>query len=224
MELSVEYLPTTSLQPNPRNPRTHSRKQLQKIGSSMKAFDVLNPIMIDQHNVIIAGHARVAAAKLVGIDKLPCIRIEHLSAEQVRAYVIADNQLATMAGWELEILTEDFEGLIELGFDVSLTGFDVPEVDLLLQGRGPAKGELAEKLEPSTVSATPTARRGDIFRLGAHLLACGDATRAEDVGALMGDELAAMVFTDPHTTCRFRGTSAVRAASATASSSWLPER
>jgi ParB-like chromosome segregation protein Spo0J len=114
--------------PNPRNARTHSAQQIQQIARSIERFGFNNPVLVDQNNRVIAGHGRVAAAKSLGHDVVPTLRIEHLSDEEKRAYIIADNKLAEKAGWDTEILAIEFQRLGELGFELELTGFELPEI------------------------------------------------------------------------------------------------
>ena len=113
-----------SLVPYENNARTHSEEQVDKIVKSIEEFGFINPVLVNKDNVIIAGHGRVMAAKKMGRDKVPCLFVEHLSDEQMRAYVIADNKLAEEAGWDMEMLSIELSELDEIGFDISLTGFD----------------------------------------------------------------------------------------------------
>ena len=131
----VESISIEAVRPNPRNPRTHSKKQIKLIAASIKKFGFLNPVIVDDANMVLAGHGRLEAAKLEGLTHAPVVRFGHLTAAQKRAYVIADNKLAEQAGWDREILAIELGELIDLmpaeGFDVSLTGFEAPEIDLL---------------------------------------------------------------------------------------------
>src|SRR5262249_48021142 len=132
--LRVEQRPVSALKPNPRNARVHTDKQKHQIARSINEFGFNNPVLIDGNDQIIAGHGRVEAAKLLGIDTIPTIRLEHLSEAQLRAYVIADNKLALNAGWDPEILAIEFQNLavLELPFDLEITGFDTAEIDQLV--------------------------------------------------------------------------------------------
>jgi hypothetical protein len=122
----------TDLAINPRNARTHPPTQIQEIARSIKRFGFNNPVLIDESNQLIAGHGRVEAAKLLGHKTVPALRLEHMTDEEKRAYIIADNKLAEKAGWAPEILAVEFQALIDLGFDVELTGFDIPEIEMIL--------------------------------------------------------------------------------------------
>ena len=122
--LKIEYLKTASLIPYASNSRTHSEEQVAQIAGSIKEFGFTNPVLIDEQSGIIAGHGRVLAARKLGMETLPCIRLAHLSDAQRRAYVIADNKLALNAGWNEETLKAEIEQLMGDGFDIALTGFD----------------------------------------------------------------------------------------------------
>ena len=147
--LEVIYQPCTVLQPNPQNARTHSKRQIKMIAESIKAFGFANPILIEQNNIIIAGHGRVEAAKLLGLTEVPTIRIGNLTPDQIRAYVIADNRLAEKAGWDESILAIELQHLltIDLGVEISAIGFEVPEIDLILE-QAAAKPESEDVPEP----------------------------------------------------------------------------
>ena len=120
----IEWVPIGALRPNPRNGRTHSKKQLKQIAASIRTFGFLNPVIADAHNSVLAGHGRLEAARLIGLTHVPVIRFDHLTPAQKRAYVIADNKIAEGAGWDFELLAIELGELIELlpaeGMDVSL--------------------------------------------------------------------------------------------------------
>lgn len=134
-QLNIDYRLIAKLVPFCHNARTHSKHQIRQIADSIKAFGFTNPVLIDAKNIIIAGHGRVAAAGLLGLDSVPTIRLEHLSQEQIRAYVLADNKLAENAGWDKSILAIELQHLVlsEEIPDVALTGFEVAEIDLMIQ-------------------------------------------------------------------------------------------
>jgi len=186
------------LKPNPRNARTHSKKQIKQIAQSIRAFGFIAPVLIDENAMILAGHGRVEAAKLTGLSSIPCRRVGSLTAEQKRAYVLADNKLALNAGWDEQLLAEELEELVSLdrGFEIDATGFSIPEVDTLIEGLTPE-----EPNDPSddllVVDAPARCNPGDIWRLGSHRLICGDALDPALVDLLMNEEKARMVFTDP---------------------------
>src|SRR5688572_14094277 len=125
--MQIDYIPVDTLQPYAGNARTHSTKQVRKIAKSIKAFGFTNPILADDKFTVIAGHGRLAAAKLLKMPTVPVVRLSHLSEAQVRAYVLADNKLALDAGWDREMLSIELQGLIDLDFEIELTGFDTAE-------------------------------------------------------------------------------------------------
>ncbi len=205
-EARLEYLPVGSLRPWPKNARTHSRKQIRQMADSIRRFGFTNPVLVDRDNMILAGHGRVAAAGLLEMNDVPCIRIETMTAAEKRAYVIADNKLALNAGWDEEILSEELGALraTDLDFDVSLTGFSIAEIDNLIDGLAPEEaGDPADDLLPAESPAR--CQPGDIWQLGPHRLICGDARDAGTTAALMGQEQAQMVFTDPPYNVRIDG-------------------
>jgi len=129
-DVNLERLSISALIPYANNTRTHSEEQVAQIAASIKEFGFTNPILIDGENGIIAGHGRVLAARKLGIDLVPCIRLDHLSDTQKRAYIIADNKLALDAGWDMDSLIAELEFLQSVEFDLSLTGFDsLPELE-----------------------------------------------------------------------------------------------
>lgn len=196
---AVQLSPISSLRPYTNNARVHSRKQIRQIANSIRRFGFTNPVLVSDDGEIIAGHGRVMAAKELGIDAVPTIKLSHLSAEERRAYVLADNKLALNAGWDQDMLAIEFQALIDLDFDLSLTGFSLAEVDLSLDGakeRSPEDRDDAVDYVPE-VPAHPVSRRGDLWLLGRHRLICGDARSVPTVERLMGGLHADLVFTDP---------------------------
>ena len=197
----LEFVAVGDLKPSPKNPRTHSKKQIEQIKKSVLEFGFTSPALIDENNRLLAGHGRVEAAKLAGLTSIPCVRLTHMSEAQKRAYVIADNQLALKAGWDEDFLAEELEALmgLEPDFDLSLTGFSIPEIDGLIAGHKPEKpGNPDDDLLPDPTQVPRRCKPGDIFQLGTrHRLICGDARDNITVAALMDGELARMVFTDP---------------------------
>lgn len=196
MALSIEYLPTADLVPYARNARTHSEAQVAQIVASIREYGFCNPVLVDPSGGIIAGHGRVMAARTLGMDDVPCVRLGHLSETQRRAYVIADNKLALNAGWDEAMLAEELGALRLDGFDLDLTGFDAGELDRLLNVNEPEAG-LTDEDDVPEPPADPVSRIGDIWRLGDHRLMCGDSTDAAGVAALMGGERAVVMQTDP---------------------------
>ena len=195
----IEWIPIGALRPNPRNPRTHSKKQIKQIAASIRKFGFLNPVLVDDANMVLAGHGRLEAAKLENLTHVPIIRFDHLTEVQKRAYLIADNKIAEQAGWDRETLAIELGELIDLlpaeGFDVSLTGFEAPEIDLLLADMAQSRWD-SEDIPPP-LPRNPATRRGDVWLLRKHRLLCGDAREAGDFARLMNGASASAVFCDP---------------------------
>jgi DNA modification methylase len=193
-----------ALQPRATNPRTHSKAQIRQIVDSIRQFGFTNPVLVDRNNGIIAGHGRVEAAKQLGLETVPTICFEDMSEAEIRAYVIADNRIAEKAGWDRELLALEFQYLseLDLDFDVTITGYSMPEIDVLIGELGAANvvtsaadpdDEVAE-VEDGGPSVT---QPGDIWQIGRHRLICGDSTNPATYARLLAGERAQMVFTDP---------------------------
>lgn len=195
-DLNITYRDPAELEPRARNARTHSKAQVRQIADSIAAFGFANPVLVDGAGEIIAGHGRVEAALLLGLERVPTITLGDLSPAQIRAYVIADNKLAENAGWDRELLGLELRELsVDLDFDVSLTGFEMPEIDLLIAGLD--EPEHVEEPAPLCLAGPAVTRPGDIWEMGPHRLICGDALEGDVYARLLGDERAGMVFTDP---------------------------
>ncbi|RAI43794.1 site-specific DNA-methyltransferase [Rhodoplanes roseus] len=199
-DLAVYWLPLTTLKANPKNARTHSKRQLTALAQCIREVGFTNPVIIDEDGMILAGHARVGAATMLGFDTIPVIRIDALSEAQRRAYVLADNKLAERAGWDRDMLAVELGELSvllpNLDLSLDLTGFEAGEIDVILSDHDEAaqpKGEDAA----GPGSETPVSRAGDIWRLGRHRILCADARDPASLSALLGDEQADLVFTDP---------------------------
>ena len=176
------------------NSRTHSEEQITQLISSIKEFGFTNPILLSPDNSIIAGHGRLQAVKRLGHEEVPCIIISGLTKTQIKALIIADNQLALNAGWDLDKLSVEVEGLKEEDFNIDILGFEDDFIKDLLNKEN--EGLTDEDAVPE-VKENPKSKLGDIFILGNHRLMCGDATIQNDVEKLMNKSLADMVFTDP---------------------------
>jgi hypothetical protein len=182
----------SALQPYSGNARTHSRRQIKKIAASIERFGFLNPVLADENNRIIAGHGRVAAAKLLDWAEVPTLRIEHLTEAEKRAYILADNRLAEDAGWDQDMLAIELQGLIELDFSIELTGFDTAEVDFVLDAQAEADApdqNIDDGVPPIPDSGDAVTRPGDLWKLGPHRLLCADATQANSYQRLLGDRV-----------------------------------
>jgi DNA modification methylase len=194
-ELHVIYRSIDTLTPYRGNARTHNRSQIRKLRDSIQAFGFVNPVLINTSGTIVAGHGRVQAAKLMGMSAVPTICLENLTPDQIRAYVIADNRLAEDAGWDEQILKIELQHLISLpDIDVSITGFEVPEIDLII-GSAPVEEDPDDQLPEETDEVIT--KPGDLWCLGHHRIYCGDARSASSFTALMGNRRAAVVFLDP---------------------------
>ena len=203
-DLRIVHQKPAALQPRATNPRTHSTAQIRQIADSIRQFGFTNPVLVDRNNGIIAGHGRVVAAKQLGLETVPTICLEDMSEAEIRAYVIADNRIAEKAGWDRELLALEFQYLseLDLDFDVTITGYSMPEIDVLIGELGAAQvvtsaadpdDEVAE-VEDSGPSVT---QPGDIWQIGRHRLICGDSTNSATCARLLAGERAQMVFTDP---------------------------
>ena len=196
-QLTITYQPVDALNAHSKNARTHSKDQIRKIARSIGTFGFTNPVLVDVNRTIIAGHGRVAAAKLLGIDQVPTIRLEGLSRDQIRAYVIADNRLAEKAGWDKSILAIELQHLltIDSDLDVTVTGFDVPEIDLILSQvtTEPDQDDVFE-IRPTNQIVT---RLGDLWHLGKHRVRCSNALDENSYKTLMASRHADLVFIDP---------------------------
>jgi len=192
--MKIEQLPTADLIPYARNTRTHSPEQVAQIAGSIREFGFTNPILIDGQNGIIAGHGRVMAASKLGLAKVPCIRLDHLTDTQKRAYIIADNKLALNAGWDEEMLALELGELKDEDFDLSLIGFDETELGDLMAETTEGETDPDDVPEPPV---DPVTVPGDVWIMGKHRLMCGDSTSIDAVEKLMDGQKADMVFTDP---------------------------
>lgn len=192
---TIENVPIGKLKAYDSNARTHSAEQVAQIAASMVEFGWTNPVLIDTRGTIVAGHGRVMAARKLGMETIPCIRLGHLTPAQVRAYVIADNKLALNAGWDDAMLKAELDILKEEGFDLGLTGFSEEELNALL-----ASETIEGETDPDEVPEPPVepiTKPGDLWILGNHRLLCGDSTSIDCVTRLMGGEQANLLLTDP---------------------------
>lgn len=198
-KLKIIYRKASDLKPYYANARKHSDRQIKQIAKSIKTYGWTSPILIDKDLTVLAGHGRLAAAKTLGLQKVPTILVSHLSDAEKKAYVIADNKIAENARWDKELLAAEFSVIAKLDadFDFDTTGFAAPAVDWLLsQGdndnvRDDDDG--ADAINNGPVIAQPY----DLWKLGPHRLYCGDATNAYNYDELLGGEMASMIFTDP---------------------------
>src|SRR5262245_40642547 len=197
--LQIEQTPIYALRAHRHNARTHSQRQIRQIADSIRRFGFCNPILVDDDLTILAGHGRVAAAQILKLESVPTVRLSHLSEADKRAYVIADNRLAEKAGWDRSLLAIELQSLIDIGFEVELTGFETAEIDLLLDEALEAGGltPATDDDVPDKRNGAPISRPGDLWILGHHRLLCGDARDPDCYARLLAGENADLVFTDP---------------------------
>ena len=171
----LERIALAELKPHDHNPRTHSKKQIGQIAKSIQRFGFTNPVLIDSKGQIVAGHGRGEAAKILGMTAVPVLRLEYMSEAEKRAYVIADNRLAELAGWDSQLLALELSAIAELDkeFELALTGFDAAEIAALLDGLDGDASEAAVEIDGSEPVVT---RLDDLWLLGRHAIICSEAT------------------------------------------------
>jgi len=200
-KLSIVYRPIADLKLDPSNPRVHSRRQIHQIARSIKAFGFNVPILIDAQGQVTAGHGRVLAAPLAGLTQLPTICLDHLTEAQVRAFMIADNKLTENSSWDERLLAEQLRALseVELDFSIEVTGFEVGEIDVMIEGLAPAtpgKDDPGDAI-PESGTKSQVTQPGNVWILDRHRIYCGDARDDAAYSVLMHGRRAAAVFSDP---------------------------
>lgn len=193
--LAVRYRPIAELIPDPRNARTHSKRQVEQIQASIREFGFTNPILADPEGRLIAGHGRLLAAKAIGMSTVPVIDLDGLSDEQKRVLRLADNKIALNAGWDMEILQTEIAELttMDIGVDLILSGFSTVEIDVILKGSDDPDDEIIP-----AVPLTPRTCPGDIWILGNHRVGCGDGRDESFLRRVVGEGAAIDVaFLDP---------------------------
>jgi DNA modification methylase len=207
--LAVIYRPIDQLKPDPANPRRHSRKQVRQIANSIRAFGLNVPILIDRDGKIVGGHGRWLACHLLGITEVPTLCLDHLTPTQARAFMIADNRLTEIATWDDRLLAQQLKDLSLLGLDFSLelTGFEMGEIDLRIASLEDVPDQADDPADalPEFSTQPPVSKIGDLWMLGRHRLLCGSALDVAAFTALMGEERAATVITDPPYNVRIDG-------------------
>jgi ParB-like chromosome segregation protein Spo0J len=198
--LQIEQIQLEALIPYINNSRTHSDEQVAQIAASIKEFGFNNPILVDKDNSIIAGHGRLQAARKLGLTEVPCVRLEHLTETQRKAYIIADNRLALNAGWDNELLTIELNELLADGFALEILGFDSDELKTLLDPLEPTEGLVDEDQVPE-VPEEPKTKPGDIYQLGRHRLMCGDSTSIDAVRQADGWAVSRHLYYRPTIQC-----------------------
>lgn len=190
MTEKLELIEIDRLIPYARNARRHSPAQINQLRASLREFGFVNPVLVDDDLNIIAGHGRVAAARAEGLPKVPCVFVKNLTPTQKRAYILADNRLAELAGWDEETLKVELDALREMNFDVSLTGFEDYEFDL-----PPLEDDSFD--EAAELDKPTVAKLGDVFNLGRHKVICADSTKPETYKRLLDDDKVQLVISDP---------------------------
>jgi DNA modification methylase len=198
--LAIVYRPIEALKLDPRNPRVHSPKQLRQIANSIKTFGFNVPVLVDGQLQIIAGHGRVMACRQLGWKEVPTVQLEHLTDAQARAFMIADNRLTENSVWDDNLLAEQLKelSLLSLDFDIDVTGFEMGEIDFRIEqlDAGKSPEEDPADIIPAQMSLS-ISQAGDLWILGRHRILCASALEEASYSALMADERAAMIFTDP---------------------------
>jgi len=192
-KLRIEYVLISQLKKNPRNARSHSPDQIAKLRASINSFGFLVPVVVDEHSMLLCGHARVTAAEKLGLSTVPVVRVGSLSEEQKRAFVIADNKLTTLGTWDDKLLREELRFLSEVHFDFSSIGFETAEVDLVLDEPINDREDTHPEIDPAQPSVS---MRGDLWCLHDHRVLCSDALERDSYKTLLQGNRASMVFTD----------------------------
>lgn len=204
---SISQLPITSLKPYPNNAKKHPKKQLKELAESINSFGFLVPINIDENNVILSGHGRWMAAKMIGLDDVLCLRHEGLTEDQKRAYVLADNKIAERSKWDYSILKQELTQLKVPDLDLVSypTGFSLPEINRILKkdDSGSIRHDEikhahdAQNVPFPILKIADRCKYGDIWQIGPHRLICGDPSDPIIMKSLMGDNCASMVISVP---------------------------
>ena len=197
----IKWVSHHALKPNPRNARTHSKKQIRQIADSVLAFGFVVPIVVDENNTILLGHGRLEAAIRLDLIEVPVIALEGLSETKKRALLLADNKITENAGWDRKRLCIELPELSELlvaeGLDISITGFEPVEIDQIAIDFEEDTSNPADTVESEWLAASVVSKPGDIWELGEHRLSCGDARNVGDIDCLMSGKRGAMAFLDP---------------------------
>jgi DNA modification methylase len=208
MSLVIEYCHPAVLKPDPKNPREHPKRQIDQLVASILAFGFTNPILTDETGLIIAGHGRLRAAKQLGLDSVPVIRLTGLSEAKKRALRLADNKIAFGSAWDADLLQMELQSIseLEVDFDLTVTGFSTAEIDISL---GPAKRRAVEDVIPAT-PRKPVTRTGDIWLMGSHRVGCGDCRNLGFVCEVVGSEKVDAAFLDPPYNVKINGNAVSR--------------
>src|SRR6516162_8499540 len=203
--LTIENLPIKDLRRYQNNPRLHPKSQIEKLVRAIDEFGFLIPVLIDNRNNVLAGHARLEAANKLSLPCVPCIRANHLTETQKRTFIILDNRLTEEAEWDFQLLAKEIEFLQDEGIDLATTGFEIAEIEMIFDAvtsnTSPATDDILPNLAPDNIVTKP----GDLWILGDHRLFCGDARRLESFQILLSDEIAQLAFVDPPYNLKIRG-------------------
>lgn len=207
LRVSIVYRAVNELKLDPKNPRSHTPRQLRKIARSIKTFSFIVPVVIDATNKLICGHGRVLAAQQLGLTEVPTIRVEHLTEAQARAFMIADNRLTEIAEWDDELLASQLRELaaLDLDFSLELTGFDIGEIDLRIEHSSLSDEDEERANQLPALEQVAVTRPGDLWILNQHKVLCASALEPNAYKTLMGTELAEMIFVDPPYNVRIEG-------------------
>ncbi|HRO03279.1 MAG TPA: ParB/Srx family N-terminal domain-containing protein, partial [Terricaulis sp.] len=200
MRLIIEYVSPHSVRPRARNPRRHEENQIAKLMDAIREFGFVVPVGVDDHGEIIFGHGRVEAAKRLGLKEIPIVRVRHLNRAQIRALVIADNQLAALSSWDPDNLPFELRELVldeALDFSATITGFASAEIDAMVFGGDFASPDVETEERQAVLPAAPITAPGDVWRADGLTLVCGDALSAGAYAGGLDGERAAMAITDP---------------------------
>ena len=203
--LRIEDLPIHDLRPYQNNPRLHPKTQIDKLARAISHFGFLIPVLIDDQNTVLAGHARIEAARKIGLPKIPCIRANHLSEAQKRTFTIVDNRLAEDATWDFQVLAKEVEFLQSEGIDLAATGFELPEVEMIFDAADATASNIEDDRILDPAPNCVITRPNDLWILGEHRLFCGDARRRDSFTALLSGSVAQLVFVDPPFNVKIRG-------------------
>jgi DNA modification methylase len=204
--LAIENVPINDLRRYQNNPRLHPKSQIDKLARAIDEFGFLIPILIDSQNKVLAGHARLEAADKLSLPSVPCIRATHLTEAQKRTFIILDNRLTEEAKWDFQLLAKEIEFLQDEGIDLTTTGFEIPEIEMIFDAVMPnASNTATDDVLPSLAPGNIITRPGDLWILGDHRIFCGDARRRESFDILLSGEVAQLVFIDPPYNVKIRG-------------------
>jgi len=192
--LELIYRPIGELKPDPANARQHCKKQIRQIANSIKTFGFNVPVLVDADLNVIAGHGRLLACRELGMTEVPTLCLDHLTEAQIRAFMIADNRLTETASWNDQLLAEQLQelSLLDLDFDIEVTGFEMGEIDLRIASLEdePEPGDDPADTLPEPPARPPISKCGDLWHLGRHRVLCGNALDRSDFAVLMGEERA----------------------------------